>query len=272
MEATLSRASKDRGLQESDGDTEKHGADFGTGHRDLDGVTAANGEPMINGNGLSNGELTTNGANGASSANEHCAANGLPSSKDLRNLTNGQPSTNGQPYTNGLTNGIAEPMLNGKALTDEYGPNDAAETQRVWFANDVAKLKKPHTVGDPKSNGVHIDGNARSNGVAKDISSGHGTIGGVSRCIRFREAEDSMDGWLREYANMVTEEVYNLINERGEIMLTSSVVGGLFVIRINGANPKTEEKHIRKAFEILVSTAEEVLGLRSSAGLGFDLV
>ncbi|KAH6720471.1 pyridoxal phosphate-dependent transferase [Leptodontidium sp. MPI-SDFR-AT-0119] len=56
----------------------------------------------------------------------------------------------------------------------------------------------------------------------------------------------------------ITQEVYELVNKRGEIYITSSVVGGEYVIRVVSANPLAEEKFIRKAFEILVDTAEEV--------------
>ena len=74
-------------------------------------------------------------------------------------------------------------------------------------------------------------------------------------------SDECVENWITEYGNMITKEVCDLINRRGEIMLTSTVVGGSFVIRVNGANPNTEEKHLRNAFEILVKTAEEVLGL-----------
>lgn len=60
-------------------------------------------------------------------------------------------------------------------------------------------------------------------------------------------------------ANEITKEVYELINSRGEIFLTSAVVAGIYVIRVVSASPKAEEKYIRRAFEILVKTAEEVL-------------
>ena len=73
--------------------------------------------------------------------------------------------------------------------------------------------------------------------------------------------DDCAEHWIAEYGNMITKEVYDLINRRGEIMLTSTVIGGSFVIRVNGANPNTEEKHLRNAFAILVQTAEDVLGL-----------
>lgn len=61
-------------------------------------------------------------------------------------------------------------------------------------------------------------------------------------------------------ANAVTKEVYELVNSRGEIFLTSGVVNGVYAIRVVSANPKADEAHLKKAFEILVATAEEVLG------------
>jgi aromatic-L-amino-acid decarboxylase len=60
-------------------------------------------------------------------------------------------------------------------------------------------------------------------------------------------------------ANRATREVYELINARGEIYLTSGVVNGIYAIRVVSGSPKTEEKYLRNAFEILVRTAEEVL-------------
>ncbi|KAI9848597.1 MAG: hypothetical protein M1837_007266 [Sclerophora amabilis] len=60
-------------------------------------------------------------------------------------------------------------------------------------------------------------------------------------------------------ANTLTKEVYETINSRGEIFLTSSVIGGAYAIRVVSANPKADAKHLRKAFEILVETTEETL-------------
>jgi len=59
--------------------------------------------------------------------------------------------------------------------------------------------------------------------------------------------------------NAVTKEVYELVNRQGEIFLTSSVIAGNYAIRVVSANPKAEEKYIRKAFQILVEAAESVL-------------
>ncbi|EON64014.1 aromatic-L-amino-acid decarboxylase [Coniosporium apollinis CBS 100218] len=67
-------------------------------------------------------------------------------------------------------------------------------------------------------------------------------------------------------ANAVTKEVYELVNSRGEIFITSGVVDGTYTIRIVSANANTEEKYIRRAFEILVETAEEVLGKGEANG------
>ncbi|KAJ9638950.1 hypothetical protein H2199_006811 [Coniosporium tulheliwenetii] len=67
-------------------------------------------------------------------------------------------------------------------------------------------------------------------------------------------------------ANAVTKEVYELVNSRGEIFITSGVVNGTYAIRIVSANANTEEKYIRRAFEILVETAEEVLGKGEANG------
>jgi aromatic-L-amino-acid decarboxylase len=58
----------------------------------------------------------------------------------------------------------------------------------------------------------------------------------------------------------ITKEVYETVNKRGEIYITSSVVGGAYVIRVVSANPMAEEKFVRRAFKILVDTTEELKG------------
>lgn len=68
-------------------------------------------------------------------------------------------------------------------------------------------------------------------------------------------------------ANEITKDVYETINKRGEIFLTSGVVGGLYIIRVVAATQRVEEKHIRKAFDILVKTAEEILGSKTGHGV-----
>ncbi|KAI4242534.1 MAG: hypothetical protein LQ352_007213 [Teloschistes flavicans] len=64
----------------------------------------------------------------------------------------------------------------------------------------------------------------------------------------------------REEASRLTRAVYESINKANEVMLTSTVVGGNFVIRVVGANPNTTATALQKAFEILVSVTEECLG------------
>ncbi|KAH0562168.1 hypothetical protein GP486_003131, partial [Trichoglossum hirsutum] len=59
-------------------------------------------------------------------------------------------------------------------------------------------------------------------------------------------------------SNLLTKQVYEAVNSRAEIFITSVVVKGIYVIRVVSANPKAEEKYIRRAFEILVETTEEV--------------
>lgn len=63
-----------------------------------------------------------------------------------------------------------------------------------------------------------------------------------------------------EACNALTKEVAELVNSRGEIFITSSVVAGVSAIRVVSANLAAEEAYVRRAFEILVETAMEVLG------------
>ena len=58
--------------------------------------------------------------------------------------------------------------------------------------------------------------------------------------------------------NKLTKEVYELINKRGEIYITSTVMGGVYAIRIVSGSPFADESYLKKAFRILVETAEEV--------------
>lgn len=60
-------------------------------------------------------------------------------------------------------------------------------------------------------------------------------------------------------ADGLTKKVYELVNSRGEIFITSTVIDGVYVIRVVSANPMAEEKNVRNAFEIIVRTTEEVL-------------
>lgn len=75
----------------------------------------------------------------------------------------------------------------------------------------------------------------------------------------------------KEEQDKITKEVYEMVNKRGEIYITSSVVGGTYVIRVVSANPMAEEKFVRRAFEILVETTEELRDEKSVNGSLDDL-
>jgi aromatic-L-amino-acid decarboxylase len=62
-----------------------------------------------------------------------------------------------------------------------------------------------------------------------------------------------------EVADGLTKKISELVNTRGEIFITSTVVDGVCVIRVISANALAEEKYIRNAFDVIVRTTEEVL-------------
>lgn len=62
-----------------------------------------------------------------------------------------------------------------------------------------------------------------------------------------------------QYAEMVnqrTKEVYERVNNKGDFFLTSTVIGGRYVIRVVSATTKSEEKWMKMLFDELVETAE----------------
>ena len=91
-------------------------------------------------------------------------------------------------------------------------------------------------------------------GGGSEAASRPGVSDGLESGEKVLENEDGLGE-----ANRVTKEVYELINSRGEFFLTSGVINGIYIIRVVSANPKAEEKYIRRVFEVLVETAEEVL-------------
>ena len=60
-------------------------------------------------------------------------------------------------------------------------------------------------------------------------------------------------------ANEGTKTVFETVDNKKEFFLTSTVIGGVFAIRVVSANPLAEEKYVRKVFEELVEAAEQVL-------------
>ena len=60
-------------------------------------------------------------------------------------------------------------------------------------------------------------------------------------------------------SNAITKTVYERINANGELFITSSVVSGMYAIRVVAANERSDKEHLRRAFEILVETAEIII-------------
>ncbi|KAI9785417.1 MAG: hypothetical protein M1816_000432 [Peltula sp. TS41687] len=69
-------------------------------------------------------------------------------------------------------------------------------------------------------------------------------------------------------SDALTKDVYETINGMKEYFLTSTVVGGRYVIRVVSANPKSEEKYVRRLFDILVQTTEDILQKNRKYELG----
>ena len=67
----------------------------------------------------------------------------------------------------------------------------------------------------------------------------------------------SGEGMWTEDCNAVTKRVYEKINSQGEFYISSSVVCGIYIIRIVSANTAAEEKYLQMVFERLVEAAEE---------------
>ena len=74
----------------------------------------------------------------------------------------------------------------------------------------------------------------------------------------------SVDDEDLKAANDITTKVYDAIDKEKEFFLTSTIIDGVFAIRVVSANPLAEEKYVRQVFDILVKTAEEIRGRRGS--------
>ena len=61
----------------------------------------------------------------------------------------------------------------------------------------------------------------------------------------------------------MTKEVRDRIFNRKDLFLTATLVDGQHAIRVVSGNARTEEKYLRRAFEIIVTTTEEVLRHRA---------
>ena len=72
----------------------------------------------------------------------------------------------------------------------------------------------------------------------------------------------------QEMVNTATKDVYEAINSAAEVYLTRSVINRQIVIRVVAASPQVEERHLRRAFDILVEHTERILsvnGVRRSS-------
>ena len=81
------------------------------------------------------------------------------------------------------------------------------------------------------------------------------------------EPKNSGQGHIDE-ANALTKEVYERINASGKLFLTSSIVNGIYAIRVVSANEKANETSMRAAFELIVDIAEQVYADTTSNGAG----
>lgn len=67
-----------------------------------------------------------------------------------------------------------------------------------------------------------------------------------------------------EVQNRITKAVYEKINEEGKVYITSTVVDGIYAIRVVGAGPKVRRETLDRAFAVVV---EAVVVVRN-VGLG----
>ncbi|KAF2643865.1 dopa decarboxylase-like protein [Massarina eburnea CBS 473.64] len=75
---------------------------------------------------------------------------------------------------------------------------------------------------------------------------------------------NSADAQYREDANQITKQVYEKVNEKGEFFLTGTVVCGVYIIRVVSATLSAEEKWLKRCFDVLVQTVEEVKKSRAT--------
>jgi aromatic-L-amino-acid decarboxylase len=61
----------------------------------------------------------------------------------------------------------------------------------------------------------------------------------------------------RQEANQRTKEVYESVNSKGEFFITSTVICGMYVIRVVSATILSEEKYLKQIFNALLETAGE---------------
>ena len=216
--------------------------------------------------------------------NEGSQSNRVVKSK-IATVSKGRSQLNGQSYRDSTSSGSIRSRSRGLLNRIDRGHSNF-ENGMSLLGGDTRTLSENSSHGTPSESTSNTDSVFASGPSATNMTTSSPSIANEQASVNeaphirhnpttnhpswttpakqdseHASSDKCVENWITEYGNMITKEVCDLINRRGEIMLTSTVVGGWFVIRVNGANPNTEEKHLRNAFEILVKTAEEVLGL-----------
>ncbi|KAL8647392.1 MAG: hypothetical protein Q9210_005586 [Variospora velana] len=124
------------------------------------------------------------------------------------------------------------------------------------FALTVLRVKLPE---ENASGGIAAVGNGNGGRTETKIDEGL-TNSDVETLINGANGQHATAESRRlEEANTVTKEVYEKINAAGEIFLTGTMIKDIYAIRLVSANEQTDEAHLKKAFEILVSTTKDSL-------------
>jgi aromatic-L-amino-acid decarboxylase len=71
-----------------------------------------------------------------------------------------------------------------------------------------------------------------------------------------KRVERATAAQILEERNRATKEVYEAVNQKKEFYLTSTVLDGIYAIRVVSATENAEERYLRKLFELLVRLAE----------------
>jgi aromatic-L-amino-acid decarboxylase len=81
----------------------------------------------------------------------------------------------------------------------------------------------------------------------------------VFRVIATR-SKDAPEAEAEKERNELTEALCDKVNDEGQVYITPTVLNGLHAIRVcTGVSTRMEEKHVQRAFDILVKGAEELL-------------
>lgn len=214
-------------------------------HQENGDLTEVESEAATNGNGL------TKTANPSASI----VINGSLKDQALENSVQPAAETETAPKGNSMNKTVTFKIDNNpgrERLTDEIPTKKTIAMREISSSSTLVN-------GTPKPQ-------ARENGVPAPAESSSAT----NASLPAREATPSPSSSKPPLSsplipstdlaatNALTKQVYELINSRGEIYLTSTLLDDVYAIRVVSANPKADEMHVRRAFEILVAVAEEV--------------